>query len=266
MSNAAPSIIHGPSKPALKSHTTGHLLIQQATQLPTQGAAIVSAEDVTYTCQKLNSRAKTISRALIAQGIRADDRIGIFSGSYVGYAEVFLATTRIGAITVLPDIVYSATECVNTLKATEQYRELKPKLGLINLRTGLVGGAPTPVALPKNMHKEFGLEGLTVAHGTFNSFLSCRMTETSPISFMARASEQPDDGVLHYEILLHTSAKVVDSAGDIRGYYEVPEKTQEAEKSDSSGVVWMYMEDETVMDAEGHCVITGQIKDIIFRG
>jgi hypothetical protein len=40
------------------------------------------------------------------------------SDNYAGYVEVFLAATRIGAITLLLDIACSATGCLNTLKTT----------------------------------------------------------------------------------------------------------------------------------------------------
>ncbi|KAE8422079.1 hypothetical protein BDV36DRAFT_280118 [Aspergillus pseudocaelatus] len=450
------SLLHGPSEPALKSYSIGQLLNQQATHFPTKEAVIFPTEGVRYTYQELNSRVRIVSRALVARGIKAGDRIGVFCGNCVGYAEVFLAATRIGAITVLLNNAYSTTECLNVLRTTgcsllftathigqrdlasclralkasldrdeipdlkqivllkmdgdtreqfqsfdsflglssnipdstlseieqkvqpdqtctfqftsgttgtpkiamlthrnvisnahsigyrlllsekdvvccpyplfhisglvigllscltygaaivypsptfdpsavlhevvrekctglhgvptifiallERYRQLKN--GPIHLRTGLIGGAPVPAALLREMHKEFGFEDLTVAYG---------MTETSPISFMSRSAEQPSDAVVHRDILPHTFAKIIDSSGNIvpqgirgelciagsgvqKGYYQNPEKTREALKTDPSGVVWMHTGDEAVMDARGHCVITGRIKDIIIRG
>lgn len=110
------------------------------------------------------------------------------------------------------------------------------------------------------------------------------MTETSPISFMSRALDQPDDGVVtHNALLPHTSAKIVDLEGKIvprgvrgelciagylvqKGYYENPGKTAEALKPDASGIVWMHSGDEALINEDGHCLITGRIKDIIIRG
>ena len=109
------------------------------------------------------------------------------------------------------------------------------------------------------------------------------MTETSPISFMSRASDQPNDKVMHKQILPHTSAKIIDASGNTvppgthgevcitgpcvqKGYYENPEKTHEALKKDPSGTVWMHTGDEAVMAEQGGCIITGRIKDIIVRG
>ncbi|OGM41640.1 long-chain-fatty-acid-CoA ligase [Aspergillus bombycis] len=450
------SLLYGPSEPSLKSYSIGQLLNQQAVHCPTKEAVIFPAEGVRYTYQELDLRVRTLSRALIAHGIKSGDRIGVFCGNCVGYVEVFLAATRIGAITVLLNNAYSTTECFNVLRTTgcsllftathigqrdlasclrilkasldgdelpdlkqivlmkvgdnilEQFqyfesfldqsstvpdstlcgieqkvqadqtctfqftsgttgipkiamlthknvisnalsighrlllsekdivccpyplfhisglvigllsclaygaaivypsttfdpsavlhevvrekctglhgvptifialleRHQQLKTGPIHLRTGLIGGAPIPAALLKEMHKEFGFEDLTVAYG---------MTETSPISFMSRSADQPSDAVVHRDMLPHTFAKIIDSAGNIvsrgirgelciagpgvqKGYYQNPDKTLDALKTDSCGVVWMHTGDEAVLDAQGHCIITGRIKDIIIRG
>lgn len=172
----------------------------------------------------------------------------------------------------------------------ERSQELN--LGPIDLRAGLVGGASTPVSLLKDMRKKFGFEDLTVAYGnpcSISHTSRCTtktcpgMTETSPISFMSRASDQPNDKVIHRQIMPHTSAKIVDASGNIvppgtrgeicisgpcvqKGYYKSPEKTREALKKDPSGTVWMHTGDEAMMDEQGGCIITGRIKDIIVRG
>ncbi|PYI03737.1 acyl-CoA synthetases /AMP-acid ligases II [Aspergillus sclerotiicarbonarius CBS 121057] len=448
------SVIHGPSEPALIPFSIGQLLDHQATKYTTREAVVFPAEGVRYTYHELNSRVQSVSKALLAHGVLAGDRIGVFSGNCMQYVEVFLAATQIGAVTVLLNTAYSSTECQNVLKKArcsmffisshigkrdlasylrdirllmeqnelpglkeivllqshgpvseyrlyedfvnqasrmpeigmsgevdsdqtctfqftsgttgapkiamlthsrnvinngnlighrlqltpedvvccpyplfhisglvigllsclthgatvvypsatfnpsavlqsivqekctglhgvptifiallEKYRHLK--LGSIQIRTGLIGGAPIPAALIKDMQKVFGFEDLTVAYG---------MTETSPISFMSRASDQPDDGVvIHRTLLPHTSAKIVDLAGKIvprgvrgelciagylvqKGYYKNPAKTGEALKPDASGIVWMHSGDKALINDEGHCLITGRIKDIIIRG
>lgn len=47
----------------------------------------------------------------------------------------------------------------------ERYHHLK--LGSIHIRTGLIGGAPLPAALIKEMQRAFGFEDLTVAYGRY---------------------------------------------------------------------------------------------------
>ncbi|KAE8375580.1 hypothetical protein BDV26DRAFT_299563 [Aspergillus bertholletiae] len=112
------SLLYGPSEPALKSCSIGQLLTQQAAHFPTKEAVIFPTEGVRYTYQDLNSRVRIVSRALIAHGLKAGDRIGVFCSNCVGYVEVFLAATRIGAITVLLNNAYSTIECLNVLRAT----------------------------------------------------------------------------------------------------------------------------------------------------
>ncbi|PWY93467.1 acyl-CoA synthetases /AMP-acid ligases II [Aspergillus sclerotioniger CBS 115572] len=448
------SITHGPSEPALIPFSIGQLLDHQAAKYPTHEAVVFPTEGIRYTYHELSHRVQTVSKALLAHGISAGDRIGVFSGNCAQYVEVFLAVTRIGAITVLLNTAYSSIECQNVLKETagcsmlftsshigqrglasnigdirllmeknklpdlkeivllqshgppSEYRlyedflnqaSRRPEIGLseevdsdqtctfqftsgttgapkiamlthrnvinngnlighrlqltpedvvccpyplfhifglvigllsclthgatvvypsptfdpaavlqsivqesctglhgvptifialleryhhlnldsIHIRTGLIGGAPIPAALIKDVQRAFGFEDLTVAYGT---------TETSPISFMSRASDQPDDGVvIHNALLPHTSAKIVDLEGKVvprgvrgelciagylvqEGYHENPTKTAEALRPDASGIVWMHSGDEALVNEDGHCLITGRIKDIIIRG
>lgn len=112
------SLIYGPSKPALILFSIGHLLDRQSVQFSDREAVIFPAESVRYTYHELNARVKAVSRALIAHRITAGDRVGVFAGNCVRYVEVFLAATRIGAITVLLNNAYSATECLNALIST----------------------------------------------------------------------------------------------------------------------------------------------------
>lgn len=116
--NMSISLVHGPSEPALISSSIGHLLDRQSTEVADREAVIFPAESVRYTYRELNSRVKVVCRALIAYGIKAGDRIGVFSGNCSRYVEVFLATTRIGAIAVLLNNAYSTTECLNALTST----------------------------------------------------------------------------------------------------------------------------------------------------
>ena len=99
----------------------GQLLDHQAAKYPTREAVVFPTEGVRYTYHELNSRVQIVSKALLAHGISAGNRIGVFSGNCVQYVEVFLAATRIGAITVLLNTAYSSIECQNVLKETGEY-------------------------------------------------------------------------------------------------------------------------------------------------
>jgi long-chain acyl-CoA synthetase len=110
------------------------------------------------------------------------------------------------------------------------------------------------------------------------------MTETSPASFMTSV----EDGVSEKlstvgKILPHTSAKVVDTHGQVVprgvpgelwvsgynvqvGYFNEPHKTRDTVVKDDAGTVWIKTGDEVFLDENGYCHITGRIKDVIIRG
>jgi non-ribosomal peptide synthetase component F len=110
------------------------------------------------------------------------------------------------------------------------------------------------------------------------------MTETSPASFMSSVTDPLEKKLLTVgKIMPHTSAKIVDSSGNIvpvgaRGelcvsgylrqkrYFKNPRKSNEVMIADKNGIVWMHTGDEAMFDTEGYCQITGRIKDIIIRG
>ncbi|KAF9893464.1 hypothetical protein FE257_010776 [Aspergillus nanangensis] len=152
-----------------------------------------------------------------------------------------------------------------------------PKVAMLThaVRTGMIGGASVPDALLRELKLEFGLKGLTHSYG---------MTETSSASFMWQKVLDLNGGVSGKLVILpHTSAKVIDTAGNIvaagcrgelcvsgysvqKGYYQNPKKTKEAMIPDDKGTIWMRTGDEAVLDSKGYCSITGRVKDIIIRG
>lgn len=68
------------------------------------------------TYRDLDERSLIIARALIAHGIGQEDKVGIFLGNCETYAEVFLATARIGAVAVLLNGACSVHEAINALQ------------------------------------------------------------------------------------------------------------------------------------------------------
>ncbi|PYH77067.1 putative long-chain-fatty-acid-CoA ligase [Aspergillus uvarum CBS 121591] len=195
-----------------------------------------------------------------------------------------------GACIVLPAPSFSASrthDCLSAEKCTGmhgvptmfaavlRHRHVQSMKSSIRLRTGLIGGSAPSEALWLQIKHEFDLEGFTLGYG---------MTETSGGVFMSKpeiadATRMPRALV----ILPHTSAKVVDSRGDIvtvgqrgelcvsgylvqKGYFKNEEKTRAAMAHDENGTLWMRTGDEAIFDCEGGCCITGRIKDIIIRG
>ena len=142
---------------------------------------------------------------------------------------------------------------------------------LNGLRTGIMAGAPCPIALMNRVVEEMGLRHITIAYG---------MTETGPVSFQTSVDDSLERRVTTVgRVLPHTEVKIVDEEGRIvppgtpgelctrgygvmHGYWGDPEHTAEA--IDAAG--WMHSGDIATLDAEGYCNIVGRLKDMIIRG
>jgi fatty-acyl-CoA synthase len=149
-----------------------------------------------------------------------------------------------------------------------------PRFGefdLTSLRTGIMAGAPCPIAVMRRVVSEMHLRELTICYG---------MTETSPVSFQTQVDDPLEKRVTTVgRIHPHVQVKIVDTEGRVvprgtpgelltrgysvmRGYWDDPTRTAEA--VDEAG--WMHTGDLAVLDAEGYCNIVGRVKDMIIRG
>jgi fatty-acyl-CoA synthase len=145
------------------------------------------------------------------------------------------------------------------------------RFDLSSLRTGIMAGAPCPVAVMRRVIKSMHLEEITIAYG---------MTETSPVSFQSAIDDSLERRVSTVgRVQPHIEVKIVDQAGRIvpprtpgelltrgysvmREYWNDPERTAEA--IDPSG--WMHTGDLATLDEDGYANIVGRIKDMVIRG
>ncbi len=142
---------------------------------------------------------------------------------------------------------------------------------LASLRTGIMAGAPCPIAVMRRVLDEMHMPEVTICYG---------MTETSPVSFQTLTDDPVEKRVTTVgRIHPHVQVKIVDLDGRVtprgasgelltrgysvmRGYWNEPERTREA--LDEAG--WMHTGDLGVLDEEGYCNIVGRVKDMIIRG
>ena len=197
-----------------------------------------------------------------------------------------LACTSHGATMVIPSDGFDAAR---TLEAVSQERctalygvptmfiaELAfkdfTKFDLSSLRTGVMAGAPCPVAVMKQCIERMHLREVTICYG---------MTETSPVS----TQTLPEDSLVHRTETVGRAHPHVDiriahpetgetlSRGEtgefctrgysvMSGYWDDPVKTTEA--IDEAG--WMHTGDLAVMGLDGTVQIVGRIKDMVIRG
>jgi fatty-acyl-CoA synthase len=196
-----------------------------------------------------------------------------------------LAAMTHGAVSVFPA---EGFDPLSTLLAVESERctalhgvptmfiaELEhPRFGdfdLSSLRTGIMAGAPCPIAVMRRVVADMHMPQVTICYG---------MTETSPVSFQSACDDPIERRVSTVgRIHPHVQVKIVDASGRVtprgtpgelltrgysvmRGYWGQPERTLES--IDAAG--WMHTGDLGVIDAEGFCNIVGRAKDMIIRG
>jgi fatty-acyl-CoA synthase len=142
---------------------------------------------------------------------------------------------------------------------------------LSSLRTGIMAGAPCPIAIMRRVIAEMHMEQITICYG---------MTETSPVSFQSGTDDPLEKRVGTVgRIHPHVQVKLIDADGNVvprgtrgelltrgynvmRGYWDDPERTSEC--LDAAG--WMHTGDLATIDDEGYCSIVGRVKDMIIRG
>ena len=142
---------------------------------------------------------------------------------------------------------------------------------LSGLRTGIMAGAPCPIAVMRKVIELMHMRDITICYG---------MTETSPVSFQSDIDDPLERRVGTVgRVHPHVEVKIVDAQGNtvergaagelctrgysvMRGYWDEPERT--AESVDAQG--WMHTGDLAVIDAQGYCNIVGRVKDMIIRG
>jgi fatty-acyl-CoA synthase len=143
---------------------------------------------------------------------------------------------------------------------------------LSSLRTGLIGGAPCPVEVMKQIVDRMGMTGVSIVYG---------MTETSPVSAQTRTDDTLDRRVSTVgRVHPHVEIKIVDPETGVTvprgvpgelctrgysvmlGYWQEPGRTAEA----IDAARWMHTGDLATMDADGYINITGRLKDMVIRG
>lgn len=142
---------------------------------------------------------------------------------------------------------------------------------LSSLRTGIMAGAPCPIAVMRRVVDELHMREVTICYG---------MTETSPVSFQSHVDDPIDKRVSTVgRVHPHVQVKVIDGEGRVvprgtpgqlctrgysvmQGYWDDPVRS--AEVVDAAG--WMHTGDLAVLDDDGYCNVVGRVKDVIIRG
>jgi non-ribosomal peptide synthetase component F len=119
------SLVSGPLDPPLLQITLSQLLRQQVARYSNNEAVIIPWTGARWTYQTLLDESSLLARALLEEGVRPRDRIGIMSGNCEKYIALFFACARVGAICVTLNNTYTATEMEYALKHTSTLCDVK---------------------------------------------------------------------------------------------------------------------------------------------
>jgi len=191
-----------------------------------------------------------------------------------------------GACIVVPGDAFdplAVLEAVQAERCTSLYgvptmfiAELEhPRFGdfdLSSLRTGMMGGAPCPVEVMRQVNSRMHMPEVTII---------CGMTETSPVS----TQTAPDDPIeKRVETVgrphAHVEIKIIDPETGLivprgtpgeqcsRGYSVMLGywNNEAATRGAIDDARWMHTGDLAIMDDDGYVRIVGRIKDMICRG
>jgi len=140
-----------------------------------------------------------------------------------------------------------------------------------SLRTGIMAGASCPIEVMVDAMSKMNLQQITICYG---------LTETSPVLTQTRRDDPVNKRVETVGKPLHgVKVRIVDPAtgkelppgkpgelvasgyGVMKGYYKMPEKTDETVRDG-----WLHTKDLAVEDEDGYFSIIGRIDDMIIRG
>lgn len=145
------------------------------------------------------------------------------------------------------------------------------RFDLGSLRTGIMAGAPCPVAVMNKVIDQMHMQDVLIGYGQTELSPISHMTETDdPLAKRVETVGKPGPH-LETKIVNETNTLVpIGERGEIctRGYSVMLEywddQERTAETIDSEG--WLHSGDIGIMDEDGYVQVVGRIKDMIIRG
>ena len=113
------SFLQGTIDPPLVDLTLGGLLELQSYQYGTQECLVIPWTGARWTYNELHQKSSSLARCLLAMKIQIGDRIGIMAGNCEQYAAVFFAAAKVGAMLVILNNTYTATEAMYAIEFSE---------------------------------------------------------------------------------------------------------------------------------------------------
>lgn len=117
--NSQLSYVHGASDIPLLGETIGENLKKTAEKFPDHDALICAHQNYRATYREFYSQVEQVAKALIALGVKAGDRVGIWSPNCYQWVLLQYATARIGVIMVNINPAYRTSELIFVLNQSE---------------------------------------------------------------------------------------------------------------------------------------------------
>lgn len=116
-----PSLLHGPSRPALRKEVLGELIEEQSRRNGSRTAVSFPWQQHSLSYQQLANRSRLLAKSMLEAGLKHGDCIGIMAGNCYQYIEVFLGAARIGCPLVVFNNTYSPKELCSALSVSCEY-------------------------------------------------------------------------------------------------------------------------------------------------
>ena len=113
---SAPSYVHGASDVPLLGETIGENLRRTVERFPDREALVVPQQEYRASYRQLWEETATVARALLARGVKAGDRVGLWSPNRYEWVVLQYAAARVGAVLVNINPAYRAHELEHVLK------------------------------------------------------------------------------------------------------------------------------------------------------
>jgi fatty-acyl-CoA synthase len=110
------SYIHGRADKPLLGETIGENLERTVADHFDREALVVRHQDVRWTYAELNERVDRLARGLLAAGLEAGDRVGIWAPNCAEWVLVQFATAKVGVILVNVNPAYRTSELEHALR------------------------------------------------------------------------------------------------------------------------------------------------------
>jgi len=113
---ALPSYAHGASPVPLLGDTIGGNLERTVARVPDRPAFVSCHQDIRYTYAEFDAEVDRVARGLMAAGLEAGDRVGLWSPNRVEWAVVQYATAKAGIVLVNINPAYRTHELEYALR------------------------------------------------------------------------------------------------------------------------------------------------------